>query len=68
VAEHPSRTIRPRPGNLEAATRPHTFVPSGEFLQFGNRMERCDLCGLIQRGTRMHPEPKQNAHSQQEDQ
>ena len=50
-------TIRPRYGDLEQATRPHTFQPSGEWVGFGlSRVEKCDLCGLVQRGTRMHPE------------
>jgi hypothetical protein len=37
-------TIRPRPGDLEAATHPHAPVPSGEYV--GNGVELCDLCGL----------------------
>jgi len=39
-----TRTIRPRPGDLEAATTRHPFVPSGEYV--GSRVELCDLCGL----------------------
>jgi len=39
------RTIRPRPGDLERATRPHDPVRSGEFVGVGGP-ELCDLCGL----------------------
>jgi hypothetical protein len=49
-------TIRPRRGDLEAAIRPHSFRPSGEFAGPA-RVEICDLCGLAQRGPgTMHPE------------
>ena len=34
---------------------PHPWEPSGEFLGFGNRLERCGLCDLVQRDTRWHP-------------
>lgn len=51
--------IRPRFGDLEAATRPHPFQPSGEYLGYGNHKERCDLCGLVQRDTPMHPKEDQ---------
>lgn len=47
-------TIRPRKGDLEAATSPHPFRPSGEFVGYGTG-EKCDLCGLVQRGTWIHP-------------
>jgi hypothetical protein len=40
----PRRVVRPRFGDLEAATHPHSFVPSGEYV--GSRVEICDLCGL----------------------
>lgn len=46
--------IRPRRGDLEAATQPHTFRPSGEYVGAGR--EKCDLCGLAQRGTWVHPD------------
>ena len=36
--------IRPRPGDLEAATHPHVPVLSGEHVGAG--VELCDLCGL----------------------
>jgi len=50
------RTIRPRRGDLEAATTPHPFQPSGEFAVAPSRAEVCDLCGLAQRGDgTMHP-------------
>lgn len=50
-------TIRPRRGDLEAATTPHPFRPSGEYVGYGQTKERCDLCGLVQRGDgTMHPE------------
>jgi hypothetical protein len=39
-----SETIRPRPGDLEAACKRHAPVPSGERV--GLNSERCDLCGL----------------------
>lgn len=48
--------IRPRKGDLEAATSPHPFRPSGEYVGYGTDKERCNLCGLVQRGTPMHPE------------
>lgn len=38
------RTVRPRYGDLEAATHRHEFVPSGEYV--GSHVELCDLCGL----------------------
>lgn len=50
-------TIRPRRGDLEAATHPHAFRPSGELVG-RPKAEVCDLCGLAQRGTRIHPEGK----------
>lgn len=51
------QTTRPRWGDLEAATVPHPFRPSGEFVFYGQKGERCDLCGLVQRGNgTMHPE------------
>lgn len=48
---------RPRQGDLEAATRPHAFRPSGEFVG-ASRAERCDLCGLAQRGPGTHHPPE----------
>lgn len=49
--------VRPRKGDLEAATTPHPFQPSGEYFGYGQTKERCDLCGLVQRGDgTMHPE------------
>jgi hypothetical protein len=39
-----THTIRPRSGDLEAATHRHAFVPSGEYV--GAHVEICDLCGL----------------------
>lgn len=48
--------VRPRKGDLEAATQPHPFQPSGEHAG-ASRAERCDLCGLTQRGPdTMHPD------------
>lgn len=44
--------VRPRPGDLERATKPHDFEPSGEHVCLA---ERCDVCGLVQRGTWIHP-------------
>lgn len=50
-------TVRPRRGDLEAATTPHPFRPSGEYVRINQQGERCDLCGLVQRGPgTMHPE------------
>jgi hypothetical protein len=53
-------TIRPRRGDLEAATQPHTSVPSGEFVGL---VEVCDLCGLTRVNPLMHPDalPKARA-------
>lgn len=48
------RVIRPRRGDLEAATQPHPFRCSGEYVG-RSRAEVCDLCGLVQRGTWIHP-------------
>lgn len=47
-------SIRPRKGDLEAATQPHPFQPSGEYVGYGQTKERCDLCGLVQRGPGTH--------------
>lgn len=48
--------VRPRRGDLEAATTPHPFRSSGEYVGYGKTGERCDLCGLCQRGPgTMHP-------------
>lgn len=47
------RIIRPRKGDLEAATEPHESVPSGEYA---GRVEICDLCGLSRANRLMHPE------------
>jgi hypothetical protein len=50
------RTVRPRRGDLEAATHRHPFRPSGEFTG-ASWVEVCDLCGLSQRGPgTMHPD------------
>lgn len=49
------QTIRPRRGDLESATQPHTFQPSGEHAG-ASWVEVCDLCGLAQRTNRIHPE------------
>lgn len=49
-------TIRPRRGDLEAATQPHPFRPSGERAVAPVRIEVCDLCGMAQRGTWVHPD------------
>lgn len=46
--------VRPRKGDLEAATAPHPFRPSGEYVGYGQTRERCDLCGLVQRGPGTH--------------
>lgn len=51
----PAFTVRPRPGDLEKAAHPHTFQPSGERAG-ASQAEKCDLCGLVQRGTYIHPE------------
>ena len=45
-------TIRPRPGDLEAACKRHAPVPSGERVGLSGP-ERCDLCGLSW-GSPMH--------------
>ena len=37
-------TVRPRPGDLEAATRRHPPVRSGRYV--GTGIELCDLCNL----------------------
>jgi len=47
--------IRPRRGDLEAATQPHPFRSSGEYVGPA-RVEVCDLCGLAQRTARIHLE------------
>jgi hypothetical protein len=47
------RTIRPRPGDLEAATRPHVPVPSGQYV--GASVEVCDLCGCSFTNQSAHP-------------
>lgn len=47
--------VRPRQGDLEAACRPHTSVPSGEYTGRTN-VEVCDLCGLVRANRLMHPE------------
>ena len=49
------QTIRPRRGDLEAATQPHPFRSSGEYVGPA-RVEVCDLCGLAQRTARIHLE------------
>ena len=41
---------RPRPGDLEAAARPHAFRP------YDVNPERCDLCGLPRRVRWIHPD------------
>lgn len=46
--------VRPRKGDLEVATTPHPFRPSGEYVGLGQNRERCDLCGLVQRGPGTH--------------
>jgi hypothetical protein len=48
-------TIRPRPGDLEAACERHAPVPSGERVT-SLGPERCDLCGLSW-GSPMHESP-----------
>jgi hypothetical protein len=45
--------VRPRKGDLEAATRPHVPVPSGEYV--GPGVERCDLCGFAFANRTAHP-------------
>ena len=46
--------VRPRPGDLEAATRQHLFVRSGEH-HGRTGVEICDLCGLSWSNERIHP-------------
>ena len=48
--------IRPRPGDLEAACKPHAPVPSGERVTLLGP-ERCDLCGLSW-GSPLHGGPR----------
>lgn len=60
------RTIRPRPGDLEAAARPHAPVRSGEFI---GTVELCDLCGLSFTNLTIHvglPEPGNPARKSEE--
>lgn len=47
--------VRPRFGDLEAATRPHESIPSGEYVG-RNYVEVCDLCGLTRANRVMHPD------------
>lgn len=53
----PDPIIRPRRGDLEAATQRHAPVPSGKYVT-SLGPERCDLCGLSW-GSRMHTEDPQ---------
>ena len=50
------RTIRPRKGDLEAATTRHVPVPSGEYIGAG--VELCDLCGLSWPSPMHYPDAK----------
>jgi hypothetical protein len=45
LAVRPPTEVWPRPGDLEAATRPHSPIPSGKRVSVSGP-ERCDLCGL----------------------